>query len=70
MNNTRQLYHRFDEWARNLSRMRYAAFIGAVSASSYMLVGVLFGENVTLKAFTMGFTMAILFYASNPNQQT
>lgn len=69
MSTTKQLYHRVDEWARNLSRLRYATLVGVISLSSYLLVGALLGESVTIEAFTMGLTLAILFYAFNPNQQ-
>lgn len=69
MRNVHHFYHRLDEWTRNLSRGGYAALIGAVSTLSYLLVSILFGELETLKAVTMGVTLTILFYASNPNQK-
>lgn len=69
MDTTTQLYHRLDEWARGLSRLRYAALIGVISASSVLLVGTLVGGSTTIEAITMGLTLAILFYAFDPNHQ-
>jgi hypothetical protein len=69
MSSIKQLYQRFDAWARGLSRIGYAAFAGVGSALSYLLVGVLFGESVAIEAVVMGFTMAIMFYLFNPNKQ-
>ena len=68
MGGVKRLYNRVDEWTRNLSRLHYAAFVGAVSALSYLLVGTLFGGSVTIEAFAMGLTLAFMFYAFNPNQ--
>lgn len=69
MSSMKQLYRRLDEWARDLSRIGYAVFVGVVSVSSYLLVGTILGESVTVEAFTMGLTLATLFYVFNPNQQ-
>ncbi|KYH26327.1 hypothetical protein HAPAU_14240 [Halalkalicoccus paucihalophilus] len=68
MGNTKRLYHRVDEWARNLSRIGYAGLVGVVSVVSVLLVGALFGDSTIIEALTTGFTLAILFYAFNPNQ--
>ncbi|WP_313694044.1 hypothetical protein [Halorarum halobium] len=70
MSATKRLYRRFDEWARNRSRLGYAAFVGLVSASSYLLVGTLLGGSVILEAVTMGLTLALLFFAFDPNEQS
>lgn len=65
----KRLYHRFDGWARDLSRARYAAFVGAVSTVSYLSVGTLVGESVLIEALAMGVTLGVLFYAFDPNHR-
>ena len=69
MSELRKLYRRVDEWARNLSRIKYAVCVGVISTLSYSLVGTLFDDSVTIEAVTMGLTLAVLFYAFNPNHQ-
>ncbi|RLM63539.1 hypothetical protein DVK05_14800 [Halorubrum sp. Atlit-8R] len=63
----RQLYRRADEWARGLSRLRYALLTGAFATASVLAVGVLFGTSMTFQAVTMGVTMAALYYAFDMN---
>jgi hypothetical protein len=66
----RRLYDRLDGWARDLSRGRYAAFVGAVSFSCYVGVGTLLGEPNFPGAFGTGITLAVLFFAFDANDQT
>ncbi|TKX58990.1 hypothetical protein EXE44_05445 [Halorubrum sp. SS7] len=63
----RQLYRRFDDWARGLSRLRYALLTGAFATVSVLAVGVLFNTSMTFQAVTMGVTMAALYYAFDMN---
>jgi len=70
MSQTKRLYNRLDGWARNLSRIRYAAFVGVVSFSCYLFGGALLGKSNIFGAFGIGFTLAALHFAFNPNAQT
>lgn len=70
MSGTKQLYSRLDRWARNLSRIRYAVFVGVVSFLCYLLGGALLGETSIFGAFGIGFTLAVLHFVFNPNDQT
>ncbi|TKX75518.1 hypothetical protein EXE46_03465 [Halorubrum sp. GN11_10-6_MGM] len=67
MASLRQLYRRTDDWARGLSRVRYALLTGAVVTASVLAVGVALGTSKTLEAVTMGVTMAALYYAFDMN---
>lgn len=63
----RQLYRRADDWARGLSRLRYALFTGVVVVTSVLAVGVALGTPTTLHAVTMGVTMTVIYYVTDPN---
>ena len=65
----RQLYHRLDDWARGLSRLRYALLAGVVVTASVLSVGVLLDTSTTVQAATMGVTMAALYYAFDVNAE-
>ncbi|WP_432507938.1 hypothetical protein [Halorubrum ezzemoulense] len=65
----RQLYRRADDWARGLSRLRYALFTGAVVTASVLAVGVALGASTTVHAVTMGVVMAALYYAGDVNAE-
>ena len=63
----RQLYRRADDWARGLSRVRYALLTGIVASASVLGVGVVLDTSTTVYAVTMGVTMAALYYAIDAN---
>ncbi|ELZ61572.1 MULTISPECIES: hypothetical protein [Halorubrum] len=63
----RQLYRRADDWARGLSRLRYALFTGVVVVASVLAVGVVLGTSTTVYAFSMGVTMTVIYYVTDPN---
>ncbi|WP_424015262.1 hypothetical protein ACOZ35_04515 [Halorubrum xinjiangense] len=65
----RQLYRRADDWARGLSRLRYALFTGVIVTVSVLAVGVVLDTSTTVYAVTMGVTMAVLYYAFDVNAE-
>ncbi|EMA64550.1 hypothetical protein C470_01121 [Halorubrum distributum JCM 13561] len=65
----RQLYRRLDDWARGLSRLRYALLTGVIVTASVLAVGVLLDATTTVQAVTMGVTMAALYYAFDVNAE-
>ena len=69
MASPRQLYRRADDWARGLSRVRYALLTGAVVTASVLGVGVLLDTSTTVYAVTMSVTMAVLYYAGDVNSE-
>lgn len=69
MREGKQLYSRLDAWARNLSRLRYATFVGIVSCLCYLLSSAVFGEVNIIGATTIGITLAALFFAFDPNEE-
>ena len=69
MASPRQLYRRADDWARGLSRVRYALLTGAVVTASVLGVGVLLDTSTMVYAVTMGVTMAVLYYAGDVNSE-
>jgi len=69
MASPRQLYRRADDWARGLSRVRYALLTGAVVTASVLGVGVLLDTSTTVYAVTMGVTMVVLYYAGDMNSE-
>lgn len=69
MDTLRQLYRRLDNRVRELSRVSYALLIGLVSAVSVFAVrSVLPGEG-SFGPIAMGVSMAIIYYAFNPNNK-
>ncbi|GAA0533743.1 hypothetical protein ABNG02_09295 [Halorubrum ejinorense] len=67
MTSPRQLYRRADDWARGLSRVRYALLTGIVASASVLGVGVVLDTSTTVYAVTMGVTMAVVYYATDAN---
>ncbi|PSQ57024.1 hypothetical protein BRD22_03315 [Halobacteriales archaeon SW_8_68_21] len=65
----RRLYRRADDWARGLSRLRYALLTGVVVTTSVLAVGVVLGTSTTLQAVTMGVVMTTLYYAGDVNSE-
>ena len=67
----RRFFNQVDQWARDLSRVRYAAFLGASAAIGVFIVGLLLSEEWYLvQAFTMGVVMFALEYAFGKFQTT
>ncbi|WP_248516238.1 hypothetical protein [Salinarchaeum laminariae] len=63
MGAVKRLYARSDEWARGLSRGRYAALLAVAAATGVFVVGVaLSGELPVVSALTMGFVLGGLEY--------
>ena len=59
----RGLYERVDEWARGLSRGRYAALLGASAGVGVLAVGLaLSGDVLLVRALTMALVMFGLEY--------
>jgi len=57
------LYERADEWARGLSRGRYAALLGASAGVGVLAVGLaLSGDVLLVRALTMALVMFGLEY--------
>jgi len=57
------LYNRADEWARGLSRGRYAALLGASPGVGVLAVGLaLSGDVLLVRALTMALVMFGLEY--------
>lgn len=46
-----------------IRRVWDTALVGVMSALSYLLVGTLFGGNVTIESFTIGFTDNLILRA-------
>jgi hypothetical protein len=65
----RQLYRRADDWARGLSRLRYALLAGVIVTTTLLSVGVLLDITTTVQAVTMGVTMAVLYYTFDVNAE-
>ena len=65
----RQLYRRADDWARGLSRFRYALVAGVIVTTTLLSVGVLLDVTTTVQAVTMGVTLAALYYLFDVNAE-
>lgn len=67
----RRLYNQIDQWAKGLSRFRYAVFLGSSAAFGVLVVGLLLGEGLyVLQAFTMGVVLLVLEYTFGEFQMT
>ncbi|POG54152.1 hypothetical protein [Haloferax marisrubri] len=67
----KKFYNRVDDWARDLSRVRYAALLGASTAIGVLIVGLLLGQEFYLvQAVTMGVVMFALEFAYGKFQTT
>ncbi len=64
-----QLYDRLDEWARDLSRARYAGIAGVLSAVTMLLVGMILRESLLVETIAMGVSMAVFYYWFNPDNK-
>jgi hypothetical protein len=64
----RSAYRRFDEWARGLSRVRYALLGGALTGLVVLALTVILGDVLVVDAAMMAVGMAVAFYWANPNR--
>jgi hypothetical protein len=64
-----QLYRHLDDWARNLSRARYAGLQGILSAVIMFTVGMLLSESLLVEAVAMGISVAVFYYWFNPDDK-
>ncbi len=69
MSTARRLYRRLDEWIRGLSRIQYASLAGITSAIVLFVFGTLVGESLSFEAVAMGISMAVGYYAFNPDHK-
>jgi len=69
MDTLRQLYRRLDSRVRNLSRVSYALLIGFVSAVGVFIVRSLISGDGSFGPIAMGVSMAVVYYAFNPNNK-
>lgn len=69
MNNLRHTYNRIDRKIRELSRTKYAVLIGFTSAIGAFIAGTALGESNYIFSTTIGITMTVMYYISNPNEK-
>ena len=69
MDTLRGLYRRLDSRVRGLSRVSYALLVGVASAVAVFAVRLLLPGDGSFGAVTMGITMAVVYYALDPNNK-
>lgn len=69
MDTLRQLYRRLDSRVRDLSRVSYALLIGLASAVGVFIVRSLIPGDGCFGPIAMGLSMAVVYYAFNPNNK-
>lgn len=67
MGSLRGLYQQLDDQVRGLSRGSYALLVGFVSAGGVFAVRLLLPGDGSFGPVVMGITMAIIYYAFDPN---
>jgi hypothetical protein len=67
MDSVSGLYRRLDNRVRGLSRVSYALLVGIVSAVSVFAVRLLLSGDGSFGPIAMGITMAVVYYAFDPN---
>jgi hypothetical protein len=67
MDTLRGLYQQLDDHVRGLSRVPYALLVGLVSAVGVFAVRLLLPGDGSFGPVMMGLTMAVVYYAVNPN---
>jgi len=65
----RAMYHRADNRVRGLSRVVYALLVGLTSAMSVFAVRLLVPGDGSFGPAVMGITMAVVYYAFDPNEK-
>jgi hypothetical protein len=69
MDTLRDGYRRLDDRVRGLSRVSYALLVGFVSAVGVFAVRLLLPGDGSFGPVVMGITMAVVYYAVNPNNE-
>ena len=69
MDTLRGLYRRLDNRVRGLSRVSYALLVGLVSAMGVFAVRLLLPGDGSFGPVVMGITMAVVYYAFDPNDK-
>ena len=69
MNTPRGLYRQLDDRVRGLSRVSYALLVGLVSAVGVFAVRLLLPGDGSFGPVLMGITMAVVYYAFDPNNK-
>ncbi|RLM53104.1 hypothetical protein DVK07_21230 [Halorubrum sp. Atlit-26R] len=70
MDTLRGLYRRLDNRVRGLSRVSYALLVGLVSAMGVFAVRLLLPGDGSFGPVVMGITMAVVYYAFDPNNKS
>ena len=70
MDTLRGLYRRLDNRVRGLSRVSYALLVGLVSAIGVFAVRLLLPGDGSFGPVVMGITMAVVYYAFDPNNKS
>ena len=66
MSTARRLYGRVEEWARNLSRLKYALVVGLTTAIGILVISSALREARLFDAVLMGITMTTVYYVLDP----
>jgi len=69
MNPLRGAYQQLDNRVRELSRVSYALLVGFVSAVGVFAVRFLLSGDGSFGPVVMGVTMAVVYYAFDPNDK-
>lgn len=69
MDTLRHMYRRLDNRVYDLSRISYAVLIGLVSAVGVFAVRILIPGDGSFGPIAMGVSMAVVYYAFNPNNK-
>lgn len=67
MDSLRSLYRQLDTRVRDLSRISYALLVGFASAVGVFAVRLLLPSDGSFGPVVMGITMAVVYYAFDPN---
>jgi hypothetical protein len=70
MDTLRGLYRWLDDRVRGLSRVSYAVLVGFVSAVGVFAVRLLLPGDGSFGPVVMGLTMAVVYYAFDPNNES
>lgn len=69
MGTLRGVYQQLDDRVRDLSRVSYALLVGFVSAVGVLAVRLLLPGDGSFGPVVMGVTMAVVYYAFDPNNK-
>lgn len=69
MDTLRRLYCRLDNQVRDLSRVSYDLLIGLVSAVGVFVVRSLLPGDGSFGSIAMGVSVAVVYYAFDPNNK-